>query len=136
MVDEEISGKIVKSEEKWRQELDPESYRVVREKGTEGAFTGKYNDFKEQGRFTCGACGEPLFTSKTKYDSGSGWPSFYQPANSSSVTEIPDHSHGMVRTEIVCSKCNSHLGHVFPDGPPETGLRYCINSVSLSFKKE
>ena len=86
--------------------------------------------------FTCGACGEALFTSKTKYDSGSGWPSFYQPANSSSVTEIPDHSHGMVRTEIVCSKCNSHLGHVFPDGPPETGLRYCINSVSLSFKKE
>ena len=136
MVDEEISGKIVKSEEKWRQELDPESYRVLREKGTEGAFTGKYNDLKEQCMFTCGACGEARFTSKTKYDSGSGWPSFYQPANSSSVTEIPDHSHGMVRTEIVCSKCNSHLGHVFPDGPPETGLRYCINSVSLSFKKE
>ena len=136
MVDEEISGKIVKSEEKWRQELDPESYRVLREKGTEGAFTGKYNDFKEQGMFTCGACGQSLFTSKTKYDSGSGWPSFYQPADSKSVTEIPDHSHGMVRTEIVCSKCNSHLGHVFPDGPPETGLRYCINSVSLSFEKE
>ena len=126
----------MKSEEDWQQELDPESYRVLREKGTERAFTGKYNDFKEQGMFTFGACGEPLFTSKTKYDSGSGWPSFYQPANSSSVTEIPDHSHGMVRTEIVCSKCNSHLGHVFPDGPPETGLRYCINSVSLSFKKE
>ena len=124
----------MKSEEEWRHELDPESYRVLREKATERAFSGKYNDFKEQGMFTCGACGEPLFSSKTKYDSGSGWPSFYQPVDPANVTEIPDYSHGMLRTEVICSKCDSHLGHVFPDGPPETGLRYCINSVSLSFK--
>ena len=136
MVNEEIIGKIMKSEEEWRHKLDPESYRVLREKGTERAFSGKYSDFKEQGMFTCGACGEPLFSSKTKYDSGSGWPSFYQPVDPASVTEIPDYSHGMVRTEVICSKCDSHLGHVFPDGPPETGLRYCINSVSLSFKNE
>ena len=124
----------MKSEEEWRHELDPESYRVLREKATERAFSGKYNDFKEQGMFTCGACDEPLFSSKTKYDSGSGWPSFYQPVDPANVTEIPDYSHGMLRTEVICSKCDSHLGHVFPDGPPETGLRYCINSISLSFK--
>ena len=134
MFNEEIIGKIMKSEEEWRHELGPESYRVLREKGTERAFSGKYNDFKEQGMFTCGACDEPLFSSKTKYDSGSGWPSFYQPVDPANVTEIPDYSHGMLRTEVICSKCDSHLGHVFPDGPPETGLRYCINSVSLSFK--
>ncbi|MDD9960227.1 MAG: peptide-methionine (R)-S-oxide reductase MsrB [Gammaproteobacteria bacterium] len=130
------SAKPGKSEEEWRRELDAESYYVLREKGTERAFTGKFNDHKDTGMYSCGACGEPLFSSENKYDSGSGWPSFYQPANSECVTEIPDTSLGMIRTEVICSKCDSHLGHVFPDGPPESGLRYCINSVSLDFEKK
>ncbi|NKB31639.1 MAG: peptide-methionine (R)-S-oxide reductase MsrB [Pseudomonadales bacterium] len=137
MSDKPESGdKIVKTDEEWRQELDSESYRVLRGKGTERAFTGEYNDLKEQGMYNCAACGEPLFSSDTKYDSGSGWPSFFKPADSGNVSEIADNSHGMNRTEVVCSKCDSHLGHVFPDGPPETGMRYCINSVSLDFEKE
>lgn len=125
-----------KSDSEWRKELDPEQYHVLREKGTERAFTGKYWDLKDAGTYRCAACGEPLFTSDTKYDSGSGWPSFYQPANAGSVKELPDHSHGMIRTEVTCAKCGSHLGHVFPDGPPETGLRYCVNSASLDFEKQ
>lgn len=132
----QTADKTAKTEEEWQQELGGERYQVLRQKGTERAFTGKYNDHKETGMYTCGACGEPLFASSNKYDSGSGWPSFYQPASDESVNEIADHSHGMVRTEVVCSKCDSHLGHVFPDGPPETGLRYCINSASLDFEKE
>jgi len=132
----DAKDKVVKSEEQWQQELGGERYQVLRNKGTERAFTGKFNDHKESGMYTCGACGEPLFASTNKYDSGSGWPSFYQPATGESVAEIADHSHGMVRTEVVCSKCDSHLGHVFPDGPPETGLRYCINSASLDFEKD
>lgn len=128
-------AKLDKSEDEWRAELAPEEYHVLREKGTERAFTGKYWDLKDDGMYLCAACGEPLFSSETKYDSGSGWPSFYQPADSDSVNELADHSHGMVRTEVVCKKCESHLGHVFPDGPKETGLRYCINSTSLDFKK-
>ncbi|MCG8415875.1 MAG: peptide-methionine (R)-S-oxide reductase MsrB [Pseudomonadales bacterium] len=135
---EETDSKDVssKSEQDWRSELDAEQFHVLREKGTERAFTGKYWDLKDDGIYRCAACGEELFSSETKYDSGSGWPSFYQPASEKSVDELPDHSHGMIRTEVVCKNCGSHLGHVFPDGPPETGLRYCINSASLDFKKD
>ena len=128
-------AKVIKSEAQWRDELEPESFHVCREKGTERAFTGKYWDMKEQGTYHCIACGEPLFLSETKYDSGCGWPSFFQPASPERVEEHADRSHGMMRTEVVCSRCDSHLGHVFPDGPPETGLRYCINSASLQFEK-
>jgi len=125
-----------KSDSEWREELDPEQFHVLREKGTERAFTGKYWDLKDAGTYRCAACGEPLFSSDTKYDSGSGWPSFYQPADAASVKELADHSHGMIRTEVTCAKCDSHLGHVFPDGPPQTGLRYCVNSASLDFEKQ
>ena len=123
------------SDEELRKKLDAEQYHVLREKGTERAFTGKYWDLKDAGMYRCAACGEPLFSSETKYDSGSGWPSFYAPADGESVKESVDRSHGMIRTEVVCAKCESHLGHVFPDGPPESGLRYCINSASLDFEK-
>ena len=126
--------KIKKSEAEWREELTDEEYRVMRQKGTERAFTGEYYDLDEEGVYRCAACGQPLFTSDTKYHSGSGWPSFYQPVSEETIEEQKDTSHFMVRTEVTCSRCGAHLGHVFTDGPRPTGLRYCINSVSLDFE--
>jgi peptide-methionine (R)-S-oxide reductase len=123
--------KIRKSEEEWRRELTPRQYRILREKGTEPAFTGEYNAEKREGTYRCAACGEPLFSSAAKYDSGSGWPSFYAAIEDEKVETEEDRSHGMRRTEIMCARCNSHLGHVFPDGPRPTGMRFCVNSASL-----
>lgn len=120
----------------WREKLTPEQYRVLREGGTEAPFSGDLLGNKDDGRYRCAACGEPLFDSGAKYDSGSGWPSFTAPAAEHAVAEHRDSSHGMVRTEVRCAKCAGHLGHVFPDGPGPTGLRYCINSASLAFEKD
>lgn len=119
----------------WRSKLSPEQYRILREAGTEAPFTGKLLNNKDKGMYRCAACGEPLFDSGTKYDSGSGWPSFTAPVESEAVEELTDQSHGMARTEVRCAKCEGHLGHVFPDGPGPAGLRYCINSASLEFDK-
>ena len=124
-----------KSEQDWLAELGEARFFILREKGTERAFSGKYLNYKTKGLYRCGGCGEPLFSSNTKYDSGSGWPSFFQPIDKNVITEIPDSSLGMLRTEVICSNCQSHLGHLFPDGPIQTGLRYCINSLSLDFKE-
>ena len=121
-----------RTEKEWQETLTPEQYRILREKGTEMAFTGKYDKYFEKGTYTCAGCSTPLFESETKYDSGCGWPAFYQ-SLPESIDETPDHSFGRVRTEITCSKCDGHLGHVFTDGPKPTGLRYCVNSVSLDF---
>lgn len=130
-----MTEKIVKSDEEWQAELTDEEYRVARLKGTERAFTGAYNDEKRQGVYACVACGQPLFHSDHKFDSGTGWPSYFQPVNPENVETDEDVAYGMRRTEVHCSRCNSHLGHVFPDGPKPTGQRYCINSVSLKFKE-
>jgi peptide-methionine (R)-S-oxide reductase len=131
-----MSDEINKTDEQWRAELSPEQYRVCREKGTERPFTGRYYATKEVGLYRCGCCGEPLFRSDAKFDSGSGWPSFWQPVNAQAVATAPDSSHGMQRTEALCRRCGAHLGHVFADGPRPTGLRYCVNSVSLELEKE
>lgn len=128
--------KIAKTEAEWRDTLSPEEYHVAREAGTERAFTGRYWDEKQPGTYVCVGCGLPLFHSSTKYDSGTGWPSFYQPLDPSHVAEKRDMSYGMVRTEVLCARCDSHLGHVFPDGPRPTGQRYCMNSLSLRLEAE
>ena len=129
-----MSDRIVKTEDQWRAELTPEEFEVTRRQGTERAFTGRYWDKKDPGAYRCRCCGAMLFRSDTKYDSGSGWPSFYEAVDPSKVKLIDDYSHGMHRIEVQCARCDAHLGHVFPDGPQPTGQRYCINSCSLQFE--
>ncbi|XOV94533.1 MAG: peptide-methionine (R)-S-oxide reductase MsrB [Bacteroidota bacterium] len=129
-------GKIFKSEEEWKDMLTPEQYRVLREKGTERPWSGALLENKKEGVYECGACGNALFESSTKYDSGCGWPSFFQPIKKGAVEYKLDTSHGMKRTEILCGNCGSHLGHVFNDGPQPTGERYCVNSLSLNFEEK
>ena len=131
-----MTDKITLTDSEWREKLSPEQYHVLREAGTERAFTGKYDKNKADGEYHCAACGALLFDSGHKYDSGSGWPSFTDPSDAAAVEMHTDTTHGMTRTEVVCAKCEGHLGHVFPDGPGESGLRYCINSASLDFEPE
>ena len=129
------TSKINLKEEEWKKILPADVYNIARQKGTERPWTSKYEDFKEVGTYYCAVCGNALFLSDTKFESGCGWPSFYQPVSKSSIIYVPDHTHGMERTEVMCGRCKSHLGHVFEDGPPPTGLRYCINGVVLDFEK-
>jgi peptide-methionine (R)-S-oxide reductase len=128
-----VVSEVTRTDEEWRETLSPEQYEVLRKKGTERPFTGKYVHVKDDGMYRCAACGAELFKSDAKFDSGTGWPSFYEPANRENVELHEDRSHGMVRTEVTCKKCGGHLGHVFEDGPNPTGLRYCINSCALDF---
>jgi len=128
--------KVNKTDEEWRQTLTPEQYRVLRRKGTERPFSGEYDKAKEKGTYVCAACGNPLFASDAKFDSGTGWPSFWEPLAGDSVATEEDRSLWMTRTEVLCSRCGGHLGHVFPDGPKPTGLRYCMNSVALKLRPE
>ena len=129
-----MSNKTSKTDADWQQELTPEQFRVARQHGTERAFTGEYWDCHEAGTYRCVCCGEPMFTADTKFESGTGWPSFHSPASKDAIEETRDTTHGMTRTEVHCRKCGAHMGHLFPDGPKPSGMRYCINSASLKLE--